>query len=416
MTALTFVHTADCHLDTPFAGVARQDPELAQRLRQAQRAVFDDLIDLCLKQQAAFLVIAGDLYDAQERSLVTRVRLREAFRRLEAAGVDVFLALGNHDNFEESRSGLAFPPNVHIFSHERPQTFLWPEERPVASITGMSYGRRAVDECLAANYPPPADDLFSLAVLHCNLDGDAAHDNYAPARLDDLVRSGYRYWALGHIHDWRVMNGGRTTVVYPGCLQGRRIRELGRKGATLVTVDEGGAVEPRFVALDRVQWGEIAADVSDAAHEEELVEALRERMNECAAQTDPHVEGLMLRLRLTGLPGCGRGALDRALAMLRETAFEHEPFRWPESLDTRGVALPVDWAELALAQTPQGDLVRLVEAIRSDPARLEALRDCLLERSGPTGVDELLPAHCVIEEILDEALRLGVDWLGRTEE
>jgi len=57
----TFVHTADCHLDTPFAGVGREDPSLAKRLREAQRAVFDGLIDLCIDRQAAFLLVVGML-------------------------------------------------------------------------------------------------------------------------------------------------------------------------------------------------------------------------------------------------------------------------------------------------------------------------------------------------------------------
>ena len=362
----TFVHTADCHLDTPFAGIGREDPELPTRLRKTQRAVFDDLIKLCIDREAGFLVIAGDLYDVKERSLTTRVRLREAFRRLDAAGVQVFLATGNHDNLEETQRGLDFPPNVHIFSGDRPKTFLWPEEHPVASITGMSYARRAIEENLAALFPPPSDKLFSIAVLHCNVDGDPAHDNYAPCRRDELVRAGYNYWALGHVHGRRILAERPTTIVYPGCIQGRHVKETGAKGATVAAVDQRGRVRLKFEPLNRIAWLEAEADVSEVESEEELAEMLRARAEHLAAKAPHRLEGQIVRWHLVGSLTCTQVAVQNVLELLREVAFERHLFLWPESIDASRTVPPVNFDELADEETPRGDLVRLVEQIRKD--------------------------------------------------
>jgi hypothetical protein len=69
-----FVHAADLHLDTPFSGVGETAPAVAAALREASLDAFNNLVDLCLDRDAAFLVIAGDIYDRRIR-LVSRVDL-----------------------------------------------------------------------------------------------------------------------------------------------------------------------------------------------------------------------------------------------------------------------------------------------------------------------------------------------------
>ena len=421
MRSFTFVHTADCHLDTPFAGVGREDPALASRLRDVQRQVFDDLIHLCLDRKAAFLVIAGDLYDAAERSLTTRVRLREAFRRLEAGDVEVFFAAGNHDHWGDRLRGFDFPPNVHVFSPDQPETFLWPPDAPRAALTGISYGRPAIDANLALRFPPPAGDVFNVAVLHCNVDGDPAHDNYAPCRIDDLLRAGYDYWALGHVHERRILAGGPVTVVYSGCLQGRHVRETGEKGAVVVEVDAHGTTAVEFAPLDRFRWVEAEVDVSDAESDEELAERLRQRGAELVVGVPSRVHAIGVRWRLTGRLACDAAAVQRVLEMLRETPPDEGLLVWPESIDTRRTVAPVDLDELAAEATPRGDLVRAVRDLRNDPAALDEIRALLVDRTGPPEIAEELRQRReaqrleepMIEAILDEAVRLGVDRLSR---
>jgi DNA repair exonuclease SbcCD nuclease subunit len=114
-----------------------------------------------------------------------------------------------------------------------------------------------VTEDLSSHYPPPLPGLFNIGLLHTSLNGRPGHDNYAPTTVEALTARGYDYWALGHVHAREIVHKD-PWVVYPGNLQGRRIRENGAKGATLVMVRDGqiSAVEHRSV--DTVRWCPIA--------------------------------------------------------------------------------------------------------------------------------------------------------------
>ncbi len=60
---MKFVHAADIHLDSPLQALALQDAAQIERMRRATRDAFERMIELCIEQQVAFLVLAGDLYD-----------------------------------------------------------------------------------------------------------------------------------------------------------------------------------------------------------------------------------------------------------------------------------------------------------------------------------------------------------------
>ena len=113
----SFVHAADLHLDTPFKGIGSTAPQVAEQLREASLAAFDSLVDLCLERRAAFLVVAGDIYDGPERGLRAQLRFRDGLARLSAAGISSFVVHGNHDPVETGWSALndTWPERVTIF-------------------------------------------------------------------------------------------------------------------------------------------------------------------------------------------------------------------------------------------------------------------------------------------------------------
>ncbi|MFO8031876.1 MAG: metallophosphoesterase, partial [Desulfohalobiaceae bacterium] len=86
MASFRFVHAADLHLDAPFQGLSQMSSELGQRLRQATFQALDNLIQLCVQQQADFLLISGDVYNQEDRSLRAQLRFREALANLSQQG------------------------------------------------------------------------------------------------------------------------------------------------------------------------------------------------------------------------------------------------------------------------------------------------------------------------------------------
>ena len=91
---MRFVHLADVHLDTSFAG---RSATVRRRLREASREAFRRTADLAIREDANALLIAGDLFDGDRLSFQTERFLLEQMRRLEQHGVAVVYATGNHD-------------------------------------------------------------------------------------------------------------------------------------------------------------------------------------------------------------------------------------------------------------------------------------------------------------------------------
>ncbi|MGP8163321.1 MAG: metallophosphoesterase family protein, partial [Acidimicrobiales bacterium] len=92
-----FVHAADLHLDTPFRDVHDLPPFVADALREASLQAFDAIVELALERRAAFVVIAGDVYDGPERGLRAQVHFHKGLALLAGEGIPSFVVHGNHD-------------------------------------------------------------------------------------------------------------------------------------------------------------------------------------------------------------------------------------------------------------------------------------------------------------------------------
>ncbi len=303
--AWCFVHAADLHLDTGFEGVGRVDERVAQRLRDASLDAFDALVDLTLQRDAAFLVLAGDVYDGAERGLRAQLRFEQGVRRLADAGICTFVAHGNHDPLVTGWQLVTdWPDEVHVFGHEDVESVVVErDDRPVAVVQGVSYGETAEQRNLARRFHRTDLDVLHVAVLHTNVGEVGEHANYAPCSTDDLRHRGIDYWALGHVHTRQVVldgSGDDPWAYYPGNLQGRspRASEQGAKGASVVRVVGGAVQAPQHVTLDRARFAEVTVDVGDLRTLGQVERALAERADAAIAAADGRL--VVLRGRLTG--------------------------------------------------------------------------------------------------------------------
>ena len=109
---MRFLHLADVHLDTPFAG---RRPEVRRRLRGAVREAFGTAVDTALEESVDAVVIAGDLFDGATLSFQTERFLLDELRRLTEVGIPVVYATGNHDpGRQQRRSRIEWPTGVHV--------------------------------------------------------------------------------------------------------------------------------------------------------------------------------------------------------------------------------------------------------------------------------------------------------------
>lgn len=290
-----FIHAADIHLDSPLRGLSRYESAPVDAIRDACRKAFNNLVDLAIEEKVAFVLLAGDLYDGDWKDYSTGIFLSRQMGRLNQHDIKVFCVAGNHDAENRMTKALDTPANMKIFSAGKVETVKLEELSTV--IHGRSFKRRHIDENLAAGFCEAEKGMFNIGLLHTSLDGRKGHANYAPCSLDDLVSKGYQYWALGHIHKQEIVLED-PFVVFPGCIQGRHIRESGAKGCVLVTVEDETVKEIENIPLDVLRWTQIEIDLTDIEERRDVLEKIRETIEQ--ERTSAEDRPVAMRIKLIG--------------------------------------------------------------------------------------------------------------------
>lgn len=377
MKPFRFVHTADLHLDSPFSGISYVDERVAERLREATFQTFDNIVDLCIERAVAFLLVAGDVYDSQDRSLRAQLRFRDGLIKLSRAGIPSFIVHGNHDPLDSQLATLQWPDEVHVFGGDGVSCI--PVRRggkTIAHVYGISYPTQDIRRNLATEFRRQSDSPFSVGLLHCNVGTDTGHEPYAPCTIDDLRRSGMDYWALGHVHTRVVLLTEKPAAVYAGNPQGRHPGELGPRGCYLVEVNTDGHCVPQFIPVDSVRWFFDTVNIEGLDEDEDIVSAAHDVCNSIRE----HAEAIPAICRIVFT---GRGPAHSSLSKpgfvedltraLRETEGSQEPFVWIERIEVE-TRKSIDVEALQKGQDFSSDFLRLASENRNDSNFLNGIR------------------------------------------
>jgi DNA repair exonuclease SbcCD nuclease subunit len=418
--ALTFLHAADIHLDSPLRGLERYEHAPVERIRNATRRAFERMIDLALERRVDFVLIAGDLYDGDWRDFNTGLYLVKQLGRLRDANIPVYIISGNHDAANKMTRSLRLPGNVRVLDDSRPETIRL-DDLGVA-IHGQSFARAAVTDNLAAGYPDAVSGWVNIGLLHTGLTGLEGHERYAPCTIDDLRGRGYDYWALGHIHT-RKTHCDDPLVVFPGNPQGRHIRESGEKGCVLTSIGPGGRIAPMFHRLDMARWERSRVDATELATESDLLDGVSAVLDELLrSESDPD-RLLAVRVVVHGtapLHDRLHAEAERYVAEIRNLALERGADRlWIEKVEfqTRRTRSP------SLPDGPIEELQEVLNELRADPAALAALGEELgeLKRKLPieltAGIDgPKLGEPEWLSDVLEEVQPLLLDLLRHSDQ
>ena len=274
MDELRVLHAADLHVDSPMRGLVAYDGAPVDEIRAATRTAMRALVSEAIDRQVHLLLLAGDLYDGGWRDFNTGLFVVSQLAELHESGIPVVIVYGNHDAESQLTRRLRLPPNTTVLSSTKPETHIFSDLG--VAVHGQSYATRAIEADLSLAYPKADPGLVNIGMLHTCFDGSLGHDPYAPCSLAGLRSKGYDYWALGHVHDHRVVCE-EPMVVFPGNLQGRHIRETGPKGATLVNfVDHEPSIEQ--LTFDIVRWERCRVDVTEARSLDECLARCREEL------------------------------------------------------------------------------------------------------------------------------------------
>lgn len=237
---MKFIHTADLHLGYKFS--SSYSAETLEVLKNNQKKMLGNIIDLGNQKNIDALFIAGDLFDAPKISKDLFMFVKEEFER---ADFNIFIICGNHDPkiIDGVFNTETFSQNVYIF----------PEGMSVknfgdADIYGISFsGPHKLDNSLKDLRTENKENL-NIILSH----GDLIKESYYnPMTFSDIKSSGADYIALGHIHaECDINEEGGTYYGYSGTPQGLSFNET---EDTFVIL---GEIKKGFLKYEKVQVSE----------------------------------------------------------------------------------------------------------------------------------------------------------------
>ncbi|MEM7258461.1 MAG: metallophosphoesterase [Pseudomonadota bacterium] len=202
---LRFIHTSDWHL-----GMTRHylKGEAQARFTQDRIDIIGSLATLAVREHASFMVVCGDVFDANE---VAPQTVQRAAEKLADFPVPVFILPGNHDPLNaasvyDHRAFVDLPDHIHVL---RNNGVISVPGAPGIEIVAAPWHRKQVLSDLVAQMLGPLQPVreggVRIAVAHGQLDSLSA-DRHHPATIGiEPVRAALgenkiQYLALGDRH------------------------------------------------------------------------------------------------------------------------------------------------------------------------------------------------------------------------
>lgn len=330
MKPVKFIHSADLHLDSPMTGLSHLPKSIFERLQESTFQAFRTLIDQAILHRVDFVILAGDLFDLDDRSIRAQIRLRREMERLDREGIPCLVVFGNHDHLGGSWSYVEMPRNVLIFGEEVEGKELYTNNGAKVILYGFSYPDRHVFTRKINDYKKTDQADYHIGILHGNLEGGQEHGNYAPFTLNELLNKDFDYWALGHIHKRTILSES-PPIVYPGNTQGRNRKERDRKGCYVVTLSQSGS-NRQFIETSDIIWRELTVDGHSIGSIDELYQA-------CTAALDHERregKGILAHISIINatadIADHFSSITDELLEVLQDEEKEEESFVWPYSV------------------------------------------------------------------------------------
>jgi DNA repair exonuclease SbcCD nuclease subunit len=358
---MRFLHTSDWQL-----GMTRHflTAEAQARFAQDRIDVIRTLGGLALEHQAAFIVVAGDVFESNRLSYQTVVRAVDALAQLP---VPVFLLPGNHDPLDaasifDTTPFRQAPPHVVVLRDTRPMTV---PGLPGVEVVGAPWTskRPVTDLCadMLKGLGKVASGGVRVGVAHGQVDTLAPDqdrpDNIALAAVEVAVlEHRLQYLALGDRHSATPL-GETGAVWYSGAPVATDFDEVAPNRALLVALDPVNP--PAVTQLPTGTW-------QFAAHHHELAGAPDIASLRAWLERLPNKERTVLKLSFTGTINLQDSlALESLItefepyfAGLRRHARQTDLAIAPDTLDRDAVALvgyaKDAWDELVAAAAGEG--------------------------------------------------------------
>lgn len=302
-----------------------------QQLRNSTFDAFSTLIRKAIEEKPDFLLIVGDIYDGEDRSLRAQKLFQNGMEQLSKHKIPVVISYGNHDHLKGKWTRFALPENVYVMPKETTKLVLNIRDLKV-NIYGFSYPDRHVQQPMIDTYPIATEqNAVHIGMLHGSLQGNTTHDVYAPFTIEELLSKNYDYWALGHIHKRQVLHTD-PPIIYPGNIQGRHRKEQDVKGFYKVTMTNFAA-DCTFVPTSAIVYEKLEVNCENLIHANELLGACERALDNFREEFGSGVVWLHLtNIKEQGMTLFEETPISEWLEVIREQEEENLPHIWVNSL------------------------------------------------------------------------------------
>jgi len=267
---MKFSHLADCHV-----GGWKED-----KLKELSIESFEKAIEISIKEQVEFVLIAGDLFDNAMPSIDILKRTTHSLRKLYEHKIPVYVIHGSHDYSVSGKTMLdvlekaGLMENVCKLTDSRLEFTNFNDLK----ITGL-IGKRSsleLEDFRNLNIQElEKEQGFKIFMFHTGI------EEFKPTDLKEvkctpltLFPKGFNYYAGGHIHYIFNIKFGQGILAYPGPLFPNNIRELeqlGNGGFYIVNINDEIKLDYRDIKLKEVETFNFRVDNKTPEEIESLI-------------------------------------------------------------------------------------------------------------------------------------------------
>lgn len=356
---MRILHTGDLHLDSAFSSFSHKD---AEQYREFGRLLLKNIFECAKYEKCQMILMAGDVFDSRFVSPDTKDVFLSLVRAID---IPVIVSPGNHDPYTENSFYSVIqkekPDNLYIFDSTELKSIDFDDLR--VRLFGYAFTSPVINESPLLSAELPQDNGY-LKLLCAHADLASPISRYAPLSLTEILRGGFDYAALGHIHNCNDSEDPNGRVRYCGFAEGRSFDELGEGGVLIVDVDEDSCSVKKEVLSTRSFFIDKYVVPADS-------ETLAQNISAFIKSKD-YPQNTYLRLELTG---AAESRTVKEIKAKTEEICEETELAYLEFLDS---TLPVyDGSYLEKDVTVRGEIYRkLMPKLTS--ADIEERRQALL--------------------------------------
>ncbi|MFZ0389949.1 MAG: DNA repair exonuclease, partial [Calditrichia bacterium] len=265
--SIRLLHISDIHLGIRHSFL----PEDKQEQRQEEIwQSFSSLIKEVSSSEIAVdgILITGDLFDSPFPPPALLSQIKTLFQRLEENRIPVIMVPGNHDSilFPDSVYMTREFPGVHLLKEpniKEPLTLHIKEQQ--FDFYGMAFS--GLSQPPFDIFQPGDSRAVNIALIHgslCESREWRLHNQDLPLSRENLLASRFDYIALGHYHNFFLVEGPVTKIAYPGSLEPLSWRENAGRTLLFIEVNDQGKVQlnPREFSGQKKSFQTVSMDLS----------------------------------------------------------------------------------------------------------------------------------------------------------